>query len=267
MSGNPSSTLQSCLYEGVVSHCRFLPRRHRFSYQVYMVYLDLAELDQVFHDSWSWSSTSPNLAWFRRADYLGDPTVPLDQAVRARVKEATGHWPQGPVRMLSNLRYFGFIINPITCYYCFDEEDRLQYLVAEVTNTPWRQRHSYVLPCDPDKPVLNTSFDKAMHVSPFMPMDMRYVWRSRRPDQHLSIFMENWGDGRRQFSASIHMKRLALTPASLRRVLWRYPVMTMKVGAAIYWQALKLWWKKIPFVPHPRIKREPCARTIEGDQV
>jgi len=252
----------SGIYEGFVSHCRFSPSRHRFRYRVFMMYLDLAELDAVLAQSPFWSTSRFSPARFRREDYLGNPNEPLPEAVKRRVLEETGEYPAGTVRMLTNLRYFGFIINPITCYYCFNALDELQYIVAEVTNTPWGERHSYVIPATPGNNRTQATFGKDHHVSPFMPMDMTYQWRSSVPGGQLFVYMENHREGNRVFNAAMHLKRREITASALNRILAAYPVMTLKVAWGIYWQAMRLWWKKTPFHPHPR--RRGAAKSEEG---
>lgn len=253
--------MNSRLYIGRLRHRRFLPRAHAFSYRVFMPYLRLDELDSVFAQSRWWSSSRFAPARFCREDFLGDPNLPLEDEVRRRVREETGLEHRGPIYMLANLRYFGVQMNPLVCYYCFDEADeKLEFLVAEVTNTPWNERHSYVLNASEDTRVLRQDFAKTFHVSPFNPMDMRYAWRSNTPEQRLAIHLETHTDHGRQFDATLALKAEPITTASLHRILWRFPFMTAKVAVSIYWQALKLFLKKVPFYGHPNSKLQTGAQ-------
>jgi uncharacterized protein len=252
-----SPTLASCLYEGVVHHRRMEPFEHAFRYRLFCVYLDLDELDRVFSSRWFWSTSRPALAWFRRQDHFGDPAEPLAESVRRLVEEQTGRRPAGPIRVLTHLRYFGYVINPISMYYCFDEAGAaVEACVAEVTNTPWGDRHCYVLPdpvAAPDQrpaPVC----EKQLHVSPFMPMEMQYRWQVSVPGEALSLSIENHTREGRAFRASMSLARRPLSGGQLASVLLRYPFMTARVAAGIYWQAARLWWKGAPFYPHPRLR-------------
>ncbi|MDG4550307.1 MAG: DUF1365 domain-containing protein [Candidatus Contendobacter sp.] len=251
--------MNSCLYVGHVRHRRFLPRRHEFRYGLFMVYLDLAELDMVFNHRWLWSASRPALAWFRRADHFGDPNMPLDTCVRDLVERETGRRPQGSIRLLTHLRYFGYCINPISIYYCFAPDGgQLDTLVAEVTNTPWGEKVGYVLDVAGQAGGnQRAEFSKAMHVSPFMPMDLRYGWRSTPPGSHLAVHLDVLKGSTRMLDATLSLRRQPLDGRAMAGALARFPFMTLKVVAAIYWEALRLLWKRIPIFPHPSTSGKP----------
>lgn len=247
--------MHSALYIGQLRHRRFAPREHQFSYKLFMMYVDLAELDQLFRGRWLWSVKRPALAWLRRADYIGDPSQSIDSVVRARIAERTGLRPTGPIRMLTHLRYFGVGFNPVTFYYCFDATgEHVEAIVAEITNTPWNERHAYVLTeplAESQSRVLRYRFTKSFHVSPFMPMEMSYDWRFGTPGRCLAVNMQNYQHGERVFDATLDLSRREIGAGSLARALLSFPCMTATVLAGIYIQALKLWIKRIPIHPHP----------------
>lgn len=220
-----------------------------------MLYLDLAELPGLFDRVPCFSARRPALAWFRRADYLGPASCPLDQAVRDRVEHATGERPGGPIRLLTHLRYFGYCMNPVSFYYCFDTDGKtLKWVVAEINNTPWDERHAYVLAVDRAERTGRAwawRFRKAFHVSPFMPMDMDYDWRFDAPGESLHVHMDSTRVGERSFAATLSLERRPLTAATLNLALVRFPLITLKVTTMIYWQALRLWLKRTPFYVHP----------------
>jgi DUF1365 family protein len=250
--GKTVENFNSAIYTGWVGHRRFLPKKHQLRYNVFMMLLDLDELDEIFNKSWLWSTKKWGLAQFKREDFFGDKSIPLDIAVRKRVEEEAGFYPQGPIRLLTNLRYFGFIMNPISCYYCFDKNEKLQAILAEVNNTPWNERHGYVLVCDPDKDQQQITFDKKLHVSPFNPMDIEYHWKSNLPAKNLRIYMQNYRKGNIEFDASVVLERQEITVSRLRWLIVKYPFMTLKVMAAIYWQAMLLLLKKVPVYSHKK---------------
>lgn len=249
-------TMKSCIYKGELYHHRYLPRENKFTYMVFFMFLDLEELEHVFNGRWLWSVGRANVANFKRADYLGPADIPLNQAVRNRVEQNIGERPAGPIRMLTHLRYYGHCFNPVSFYYCYDAADtRVEYIVAEITNTPWRERHSYVLSMKQKRDMgsgKHFQFAKAFHVSPFMDMDFLYDWRFEEPGKSLHIHMTNFKEDNKFFEVLLTMQRREISGAALTWVLIRFPAMTIKVLSMIYWQAFRLWLKKTPYYDHPK---------------
>jgi DUF1365 family protein len=230
------------------------PVEHAFEYRLFMMYLDLSELDQVFAGRWLWSTRRRALARFRREDHMGPADRPLDQAVRDLVEAETGRRPGGSVCLLTNLRYFGYGFNPVSFYYCHSKDGQtVEAVVAEVNNTPWGERCCYVMDAidQPQGQPWRHAPRKRMHVSPFMPMDIDYQWRLGAPSREMTLHMENHRTGQKLFDATLRLERKEISAAALSRVLIQYPLMTLKVIFAIHWQALRLWLKRVPVIDHP----------------
>ena len=237
----------SCIYEGTIRHRRTLPRRE-FRHGLVLFYLDLDELPSLLGGRLV--APRPGPLRFRRRDYFGPQAVPLDRAVRDEVGVRTGLRPEGPIGLLAQLRSFGHCFNPVSFYYCMDPDGaRVQAVVAEVTNTPWGERHAYVLPEG------NGELDKALHVSPFLGMDHVYTACTGAPGQSLAIRIESRRNGQLAFEATLALRRRELTRRSAARVNAQFPLANLRVLALIYGHAIGLKLAGAPVHRHPA--REP----------
>ncbi len=246
----------SCIYSGHVQHRRSRPFIHKFRYRLFMLYLDLEELPSILEGGFGLYRSFFSPASFLREDHLGNPHTPLPEAVRDLVKEKTGMVLNGPVRMLTLLRNFGYYFSPLNLYYCFNgDKTSINCIIAEVTNTPWVEKHWYVLwqgNRTGHSQGLQFRHPKDFHVSPFMDMNAEYEWQLSDPGPRLSVSITNYFDGRRLFDVGLVLKRRELSRQAMIRSLMQHPWMTARVTHAIYWQALRLWLKKCPFYPHPK---------------
>ena len=221
------------------------------------MFLDLKELPTLFDIHPLWSYQRWNVAFFHRKDHFGDPSVPLDTAVRDLIQTNLGNRPVGPIRMLTHLRYFGYCFNPASFYYCYDDSDiRVETIVVEIHNTPWGERHCYVFgDSQNEHPVdhwRRYRFNKNFHVSPFIDMDIQYDWRFRVPGDIIRVHMIDIEKHKKLFDATLMLKRQPISHKGLTRVLIKYPLMTMKVTTMIHFQALRLLLNNTPFFTHPK---------------
>lgn len=247
--------MHSCIYTGYVQHRRLSPTEHVFRYGLYLVYLDLEELPVLAAGGYGLRRARFSPASFRRTDHVDDSQIPLAEAVRNLVEERTGWRPVGPIRLLTLLRNWGYYFCPLCLYYCYDRSGQtVDAVVAEVSNTPWHERHWYVLWQGNrigERSQLEFLHPKGFHVSPFMNMDMSYEWHLHAPGAQLSAAIINFRGDERLFDVSLVLKRRELSRWSMLRTFARHPWMTGRVVQAIYWQAFRLWWKKCPYYPHP----------------
>jgi uncharacterized protein len=247
--------MHSCIYEGEIRHVRYRPKGHRFRTSLFFLYLDLAELNTVFAGRWLWSTTGVNLAYLRRKDHFGDPALTIGEAVRDLVRHRTGKRPAGPVRMMTHLRYLGHNFNPATFYYCYDADGgRVEALVVEVHNTPWGEVHCYVVDERDNigsRERMRFRLKKDFTVSPFLPMELDYEWTLTEPGATVNVHMSDFDREGRIFEADLTAVRREISGRSLGRMLLAYPAVTFKVIAGIYWQAFRLWMKRVPFYGHP----------------
>jgi DUF1365 family protein len=241
----------SCIYAGTIRHRRLQPAAE-FEHKLALAYIDLAELPELLGGRLL--APGPGLLRWRRGDYLRPSSVALDMAVRDRVQELSGARPPGPVRLLTQLRSFGLCFNPVSFYYCLDSAgEHVDSVLAEVTNTPWGERHSYLLGDRPaGSPVVTGTFAKELHVSPFMGMDHEYEARATEPGPTLSVHIESRRHGTAVFDATLALARRELTRAAVARMSARFPLATVRVLALIYGHALGLKLAGARLHPHPR---------------
>jgi DUF1365 family protein len=192
-----------------------------------------------------------SLMRLRRADHVGDPAVPLKQAVLTRLRADLPDLEAGPVLLLTHLGQFGVRFNPVNFYFCFAPgSESIAAILLEVNNTPWGEQHCYVLDCRNRRPPYTFVQSKTFTVSPFMPMDMEYRFRFEFEAGRLTVHKENWRGSTRVFHARLDLRREPLSRRALARALLRYPLMTWKVVGGIYFEALRLWLKGVPFLGH-----------------
>jgi DUF1365 family protein len=240
--------IDSALFVGTLRHRRFAPVAHTFTFPLFMALVDIDRVPQLMrrsrltsHNRWNWAS-------FDDRDHLGDPNRPLRERLVADAERHGIELPTGAIFLLTHLRYLGYCFNPVSFFYCFDRSQRLQVVLAEVTNT-FGGTHNYWLRPDPVSRMFRAVAPKSLYVSPFMPVDLEYTFVFTPPADRLLTHMETTRAGSVLFDATLSLERRPWTATEVRRVLLRYPAMTAKVMADIHWQALKLWWKGLPVVP------------------
>jgi uncharacterized protein len=257
------------IYTGTVRHRRFAPRTRAFAQPLYCLYLDVDAVERTVDRLRLLSRSRFAPLSFRRSDYLGPAELSIGRAVRRELASKTGREHEGRIYMLTQVRSFGHIENPVTFYYAFHAtEPRVQHVIAEITNTPWRERHRYVLTADEnlgDERTLRFRFDKAFHVSPFQPMDLAYDWRFTTPRDGLVVHMLSHRGGAPHFDATLTLERRPLCDEELARVLLRQPCMSARIAIRTYAEAARLYLRGHEFHAHPgeRSPRGPCpAREV-----
>jgi DUF1365 family protein len=246
--------LNSALYIGNVEHRRLSPVKNIFNYSVCYYFVDLAEVQSLFNKPFLFSYNRPGLLSFNRKHYLGDSKKDLASEVSRVIKEETNEIFQGSIKILTNISYFGFCFNPVSFYYCYEEGNKdLKYIVSEITNTPWGEKHQNVFKMPQGSEKMKIEFKKDFHVSPFMPMEIDYTWIFHAPKEDLFVYMQNRHQGEEKifFDTTLKLKKRELSSKNIIKAFLQFPFITFKTVLAIYYQAAKLYIKKVPFYTHP----------------
>lgn len=243
------------IYSGNIRHRRFTPFKQSFNYKIFMTFFDISKIDNLFEKSILWNINNPALISFNRKDYHGDPSLSLDKAVRKTIKEKTGKDINGPIRILTHLRYFGYCFNPVSFYYCYNSLDTdIELIMAEVTNTPWNERHSYFIENRKDGKFIE-KLKKEFHVSPFWDMKHDYEWIFSLPAKSLNVNMKNFKSSKKVFDATLTLnKRIEMNFYNLLISTFKLPFLTLMVYFRIHFQAFKLLIKGATFFSHPKYK-------------
>jgi len=260
------NSMQSALYLGELRHRRFSPREHAFTYPVFMAFLDIDELPRLMrvspfsaYNRWNW------IAYHER-DHFGDPKKTLRDRLREDAARNGVELPSGKIFLLTHLRYLGYVFNPVSFFYCYDQAGKLAMILSEVNNT-FGESHNYWL--TPESQRINAAAmryvtPKRLHVSPFQPMGLDYVWIFTPPGEKLVAHMNTLAEGQPNFDATLQLERRSWNASELCKILLRYPLMTLRVIGAIHWEALKLWAKGVPVYTHPEKLARPGAAIAKG---
>jgi DUF1365 family protein len=238
--------VDSSLYQGTVTHSRFTPVKHSFTYKITLFWLKLDEIEKLNKEVSFFSSNKPAWVRFKQTDYLDNDSTPLESQVRNKMSTLSGMTLKGDVYMLGQLRTLGMYFSPVNFYFLrHKEQTEFSHMLAEVSNTPWGEKHCYLVDM-----AAQEDNKKVFHVSPFNPIDMQYRWNVNQPNERFAMRL-SCIRGEKHFEAGLSLSRQPLTSQTLRKALLKVPSFTLMSLIGIYWQALKLFIKGAPIYDHP----------------
>lgn len=238
----------SCIYEGQVIHNRVFPLKNKFTYNVYMMYVDLDEITSLAKKMWCVGRNKLRLFSFYEKDYLWceKQALPLKERLQKFLRHH-GVSEAHRVRLLTNMRIIGYVFNPVSFYFCFDENENLYHIVAEVTNTFAEQKYYHIPAQQKEGNVYRHSDVKDFYISPFVDSEANFKFFFQTPDEDLKACIHTLRDEKPVVKTALSLKKIALSNRSLMKMFFKYPHMTCKVVFFIHYQAFRLWWKKVPF--------------------
>ncbi len=245
----------SGFYCGQLRHRRFTPQRNEFTYPVFMAFFDIDNLPELMKISPWISYNRFNWASYDERDHLGDPKLSLRERLKIEAQSHGITIGSGKIFLLTHLRYLGYCFNPVSYFYFYNETDNLVDVLAEVNNTPWGERHLYWMSqftMESNGLIRTYQVPKAFHVSPFIPMDCRYLWSFEDPGSRLNIRIKEFQQNHFFFDVDLDLIHREWNAQEIRNILLTFPFMTLRVIMSIHWQALRLWLKRVPVQTHPK---------------
>ena len=237
----------SCIYIGDVIHKRFRPKQHFFRYKVFSLFIDLYELKKIEKEVSFFSYNKFNLISFFDIDHGSRDGESLEKWVKKNLAKIQIYNENIKIKLLCYPRIFGYVFNPLSIFFIYDENNYLISILYEVKNT-FGEQHTYVFKTEKNRNLTENSCNKKFHVSPFIEMDCKYFFKILNPEQKLSVIInQSDNEGKLLFASQDGVKR-ELNSKNLIFSYISHPLMTFKVIAAIHFEAFKLWLKGIRFV-------------------
>jgi DUF1365 family protein len=241
-------TRRSAVYSGSVMHRRLHPRRHHFRYRAFWFLLDLDELPELARSSRLFSCNRLNLFSLHDRDHGDGSRASIRGQITTLLRENGIDAAVARVELFCMPRTLGYVFNPLSIYFCRRQNDSLAAIVYQVHNT-FGERHSYVIPVEDSGRVVRQQCEKVLYVSPFMDLDLRYDFRITPPGEQISVAIRVSDGSRPTMAAVLTARRHAFSDAALVSAFLAMGVVTLKVTAAIHWEAMRLWLKRIRFRP------------------
>lgn len=236
--------MNSCLYECTVFHRRLKPKPHEFVYRIFLCYFDLDELKEIERAIPFFGYNRANLYSFRDQDHLqlGGATAAENALNFLRTQNPS--LTPAKVRLLCLPRFLGYVFNPISIFFFFDESDHPLAAIAQVRNT-FLEVKPYFVPLHKEGFAIRTP--KNFYVSPFSKLDLEFEFRLQTPTERLAVYVDDWEGQEKQLVSALTGKRQPLNAVNLAKFTVKYPLITLKIILLIHWEALRLWWKRIPW--------------------